>query len=274
MTFQERIEKFNHMIADARRIVFFTGAGISTGSGIPDFRSANGLYNQANIRDPEYYLSAECLESEPERFFEYIQKNMDFRKAIPNIAHEKISLLQLTRSVSVITQNIDGLHENANSYAVSAIHGTMNRAYCVDCLAEYDSNYIFGDDGVPLCTECQGIVRPDIVLYGEGLHSTEWDIALQWTRDADLFIVVGSSLQVAPANMLPHYFGRDDKLVIINREPTVLDFNAELVFHEDIQEVFKHIRIPFAVQKAVDDEIIKDEKAYNKIIETALDSYS
>ena len=274
MGFYDKIDKLNTMIADARRIVFFTGAGISTGSGIPDFRSANGLYNQANTRDPEYYLSAECLESEPELFFEYIQKNMDFRKATPNIAHEKISLLQLTRSVSVITQNIDGLHENANSYAVSAIHGTMNRAYCVDCLAEYDSDYIFSDDGIPLCTECQGIVRPDIVLYGEGLHSTEWDIALQWTRNADLFIVVGSSLQVAPANMLPHYFGRDDKLVIINREPTVLDFNAELVFHDDIQEVFKHIRIPFAVQKAANDEIIKDEKAYNKIIETALNSYS
>ena len=108
----------------------------------------------------------------------------------------------------------------------------------------------------------------DIVLYGEGLHSTEWDIALQWTRNADLFIVVGSSLQVAPANMLPHYFGRDDKLVIINRDPTPLDFNAELVFHDDIQEVFKNIRIPFAVQKAIDDEVIKDEKAYHTIIES------
>lgn len=174
---------------------------------------------------------------------------MDFRSVKPNIAHEKISLLQLTRSVSVITQNIDGLHENANSYAVSAIHGTINRAYCVDCLAEYNSDYIFDIEGIPRCTECQGIVRPDIVLYGEGLHSTEWDIALQWTRDADLFIVVGSSLKVAPANMLPHYFGRDDKLVIINRESTTMDSYAELVFHDDIQEVFKHIRIPHQVQK-------------------------
>ena len=271
MGFFDKIDKLNTMIADARRIVFFTGAGISTGSGIPDFRSTNGLYNQQDfLYDPEYYLSSSCLEEDPKAFFEYIQKNMDFRKAAPNIAHEKISLLQLTRSVSVITQNIDGLHENANSYAVSAIHGTMNRAYCVDCLAEYGGDYIFDVDGVPRCTECQGIVRPDIVLYGEGLHSTEWDIALQWTRNADLFIVVGSSLQVAPANMLPHYFGRDDKLVIINRDPTPMDGHAELVFHDDIQEVFKNIRIPFAVQKSIDDEVIKDEKAYRTIIKSAL----
>lgn len=243
-SFEERIAKLNHMIADARRIVFFTGAGISTGSGIPDFRSPDGLYSQSTARDPEYYLSAECLESEPELFFEYIQKNMDFRGAKPSIAHEKISLLQLTRSVSVITQNIDGLHENSNSYAVSAIHGTINRAYCTDCLAEYNGDYIFDTDGIPHCTECQGIVRPDIVLYGEGLHSTEWDIALQWTRNADLFIVVGSSLQVSPANLLPHFFGRDDKLIIINREPTPLDWNAGLVFHEDIQTVFENVRIP------------------------------
>lgn len=266
MGFFDKIDKLNTMIADARRIVFFTGAGISTGSGIPDFRSTNGLYNQQDfLYDPEYYLSSGCLEEDPKAFFEYIQKNMDFRKAAPNIAHEKISLLQLTRSVSVITQNIDGLHENANSYAVSAIHGTMNRAYCVDCLAEYDGDYIFDVDGVPRCTECQGIVRPDIVLYGEGLHSTEWDIALQWTRDADLFIVVGSSLQVAPANMLPHYFGRDDKLVIINRDPTPMDGHAELVFREDIQEVFKNIRIPHQIQKSIN-EVINDEKIYRDVI--------
>lgn len=270
MGFHDKIHQLNTMIADARRIVFFTGAGISTGSGIPDFRSENGLYTKDDfLYDPEYYLSDACLEEDPKAFFQYIQKNMDFRSAKPNIAHEKIALLQLTRSVSVITQNIDGLHENANSYAVSAIHGTMNRAYCVDCCAEYDGNYIFDVDGVPRCTECQGIVRPDIVLYGEGLHSTEWEIAMQWTRDADLFIVVGSSLQVAPANMLPHYFGRDDKLVIINRDPTPMDGHAELVFREDIQEVFKNIRIPYQVQKSIDDEVIKDEEAYRNIIRLA-----
>lgn len=245
MSFEERIAKLNHMIADARRIVFFTGAGISTSSGIPDFRSSDGLYNQESTYNPEYYLSADCLMDQPGLFFDYIQKNMDFREAEPNIAHQKIALLQLTRSVSVITQNIDGLHEKANSYAVAAIHGTLNRAYCQDCLAEYDSEALYDYDiHHPVCEECGGIIRPDIVLYGEGLHSAEWDTALQWTMNADLFIVVGSSLQVSPANLLPHYFGKDDNLVIINRDPTPMDWNAGLVFHEDISTVFENIKIP------------------------------
>ena len=250
MTFQERIDKLNHMIADARRIVFFTGAGISTGSGIPDFRSADGLYSTDEEVSPEYILSAVCLEREPRRFFEYLRNYMDFRGAEPNIAHEKISLLQLTRGVSVITQNIDGLHEKANSYAVSAIHGSLSRGYCQDCGCQYRGDDIYDGDidnlyDIPTCPICgEGTVRPDITLYGEGLPQTEWDIALEWTRKADLFIVVGSSLSVGPANLLPHYFGKDDKLVIINREPTTLDFNAELVFHEDIQTVFENINIP------------------------------
>lgn len=243
MGFYDKIDKLNTMIADARRIVFFTGAGISTGSGIPDFRSANGLYNQANARDPEYYLSVECLESEPELFFEYIQKNMDFRKATPNIAHEKISLLQLARTVSVITQNIDGLHEKAGTKAIATIHGTMSRVYCQNCCADYDSDAIYDYTiDYPICEDCGGIIRPDIVLYEEGLPMTTWDIALNWTRNADLFIVVGSSLQVSPANLLPHFFGKDDKLVIINRDPVGVP--AELVFAEDICKVFENVKVP------------------------------
>jgi NAD-dependent deacetylase len=229
------------MIADARRIVFFTGAGISTGSGIPDFRSADGLYSTS----PEYLLSASCLELEPHKFFDFVKNKMDFREAEPNIAHQKISELQLTRTVSVITQNIDGLHEKAGTKAVSAIHGTLNRAYCQDCLLDYSNDVIYDYDvAYPACAVCGGIIRPDIVLYEEGLHSTEWDIALQWTRDADLFIVVGSSLQVSPANLLPHYFGKDDKLVIINRD--FVGLPAELVFNEDICEVFENIKVPQA----------------------------
>lgn len=238
-SFQERIEKLNHMIADARRIVFFTGAGISTGSGIPDFRSSNGLYSTS----PEYLLSASCLELEPHKFFDFIKNKMDFRGAEPNIAHQKIAELQLTRTVSVITQNIDGLHEKVGTKAVSTIHGTLNRAYCQDCLLDYSNDAIYDYDiAYPTCEVCGGIIRPDIVLYGEGLHSTEWDIALQWTRNADLFIVVGSSLQVTPANLLPHYFGRDDKLVVINRD--FVPVAAELVFNEDICEVFENIKVP------------------------------
>lgn len=267
MTFQERIEKLNHMIADARHIVFFTGAGISTGSGIPDFRSNNGLYSSSTDRNPEYYLSDDCLIDEPQLFFEYIQKNMDFREAEPNIAHQKIAELQLTRTVSVITQNIDGLHEKAGTKAVATIHGTMNRTYCIDCCTEYNTDIIYNyKDKYPVCKECGGIIRPDIVLYGEGLHSTEWDVAIQWTRNADLFIVVGSSLQVSPANFLPSFFGREDKLVIINRDPVPL--SAELVFDEDICEVFKNIKIPMQVQKHLNEiAIYSKSNRYLKIDE-------
>ena len=239
MTFQERIDKLNKMIADARRIVFFTGAGISTGSGIPDFRSANGLYTD----NPEYLLSATCLQNEPQKFFNFIKNKMDFREAAPNIAHQKIAELQLARTVSVITQNIDGLHEKVGTKVVATIHGTMSRAYCQNCCVAYDSDAIYDYTiDYPICEDCGGIIRPDIVLYEEGLPMTAWDEALNWTRNADLFIVVGSSLTVSPANLLPHYFGRDDRLVIINRDPVGIP--AELVFYEDISEVFDKIKIP------------------------------
>lgn len=251
MTFQERINKLNKMIAGAHRIVFFTGAGISTGSGIPDFRSANGLYNTSEEADPEYMLSADCLYKEPAKFYEYLREHMDFSKAEPNIAHRVISELQLARIVSVITQNIDGLHEKAGSKAVAAIHGTLGKFYCDECCAShfipelvYEGQYDSLPDRVPRCPECAGsaLIRPAITLYGEGLPSIEWEIALRWVRNADLFIVVGSSLTVSPANLLPHYFGRDDQLVIINRDPVGIP--AELVFYEDIGEVFDNIKVP------------------------------
>ena len=252
-SFQERIDKLNKMIAGARHIVFFTGAGISTGSGIPDFRSVNGLYSQTNENEdpPEYMLSVECLYDEPAKFYQYLRKNMDFSKAEPNIAHRKISELQLTRMVSVITQNIDGLHEKAGSKAIATVHGTLGKFYCDECGAShfipeliYEGQYDSLPDRIPRCTECSGsaLIRPAITLYGEALPATEWDIALDWVRNSDLFIVVGSSLTVSPANLLPHYFGRDDKTVIINRENT--GFPAELVFTEDICEVFDNIKVP------------------------------
>lgn len=252
MDFNERIAKLNTMIADARRIVFFTGAGISTISGIPDFRSANGLYTTSEEDDPEYMLSHTCLQAEPERFFQYLRNYMDFRGYEPNIAHKKISELQLTRTVSVITQNIDGLHEKAGSKVIDNIHGTMAKWYCPGCFEDYyipedvlDGNYD-NLDGVPKCPFCGGefIIRPDITLYGEGLPGSAWSNATLHAASADLFIIVGTSLQVSPANHLPYYFGNNDKMVIINREPTGLDDNAGLVFHEDIKDVFEKIVIP------------------------------
>lgn len=254
MSFEERIAELNRMIAGARRIVFFTGAGISTGSGIPDFRSDNGLYITSLEDSPEYMLSATCLAAEPERFFEYLRNNMDFRGYYPNIAHRKISELQLARTVSVVTQNIDGLHEKAGSKVVDAIHGTMDKFYCPGCGSDIfhpedvmDGNYD-NSDGVPKCILCGGdsVIRPDITLYGEGLPITPWTLALQHIRQADLLIVVGTSLQVAPANMLVSYFGNDNKTVIINRDETPFDDCCALRFHEDICDVFSRIEVPEA----------------------------
>ena len=252
MNFEERIAKLNEMIAGASRIVFFTGAGISTGSGIPDFRSANGLYTTSEEDDPEYMLSHTCLQAEPERFFKYLRDYMDFRDYEPNIAHQKISELQRTRTVSVITQNIDGLHEKAGSKVVDAIHGTMSKWYCVGCFHDlYELEDVMDGNfdnlfGVPKCPLCGGeyVIRPDITLYGEGLPGSAWMNAQCHAGAAEVFIVVGTSLQVSPANHLPFYFGNNEKLVIINREPTSMDDKAGLVFHEDIIDVFDKIVIP------------------------------
>lgn len=252
MTFDERIAKLNEMIAGARYIVFFTGAGISTGSGIPDFRSSNGLYTTSDEDEPEYMLSNTCLAMEPERFFKYLRNHMDFRNYEPNIAHQKISELQRTRTVSVITQNIDGLHEKAGSKVVDNIHGTMNEWYCVGCMnsaylpedlmdGNFDNMY-----GVPKCPLCGGefTIRPDITLYGEDLPGNAWANATSHAGAADLMIIVGTSLTVSPANFIPNFFGIYKNLVIINRDPTPLDDKAGLVFHEDIGEVFERIVIP------------------------------
>ena len=252
MDFNERIAKLNKIIADARHIVFFTGAGISTGSGIPDFRSADGLYSAPGIsgKSPEYMLSNTCLYKDEEAFFQYLRDKMDFRGAKPTIAHQKICELQQARDVSVITQNIDGLHEETGMDKVYAVHGTMSRWYCQDCQHDLfipedvmDGNYdnMFSVPKCPLCGE--GIIRPDIVLYGEGLAHPAWMNAQVAAGQADLMIVVGSSLTVQPAASLPFYCD-DDHLVVINRDPTVADLTAALVFHEDIQDVFNLIEIP------------------------------
>lgn len=251
MGFNERIAKLNKMIADAQHIVFFTGAGISTGSGIPDFRSADGLYSAPGIggRSPEYMLSNTCLYAHEEAFFQYLRDKMDFREAKPTIAHQKICKLQQARDVSVITQNIDGLHEATGMNKVYAIHGTMSHWYCQDCGHDLylpnnalDGNYdnVFG---IPTCSLCGGVIRPDIVLYGENLAQPAWSNAQIAAAQADLMIVVGSSLTVQPAASLP-FFCNNSHLVVINRDPTEADFRAELVFHEDIQDVFNLIEIP------------------------------
>ena len=251
MSFEARIQKLNEKIAAARHIVIFSGAGISTGAGIPDFRSADGLYNSTGIGDmtPEYMLSDDCLRDHPAQFFEYQRKCMDFRGAEPTPAHLKISELQRSRRVSVITQNIDGLHERSMTEHVYAIHGTMQRFTCTHCFNDkfepvsvldgvYDNA-----DGIPTCPECDGVIRPGIVLYGEGMNEPDWSYARTAAASADLLIVVGSSLTVYPAAYIPMGIPAS-KLVIINRDKTTADHYASLVFHEDIQGVFERIIVP------------------------------
>ena len=254
MDFNERIAKLNKMIADAQHIVFFTGAGISTGSGIPDFRSVDGLYSAPGIdgRSPEYMLSDTCLHAHEEAFFQYMRDKMDFRQAKPTIAHQRICELQQARDVSVITQNIDGLHEATGMEKVYAVHGTMSRWYCQDCGYDlyFPNDVLDGNHdnmfGVPKCALCggEGTIRPDIVLYGEDLSHPAWMNAQLAAGQADLMIVVGSSLTVQPAASLPYYFEDKDKLVVINRDPTIIDWEAGLIFREDIQDVFNLIEIP------------------------------
>lgn len=246
MDFNERIEQLNEWIADARRIVIFTGAGISTASGIPDFRSENGLYNEPVFLNgvemsPEYMLSDSCLANFPEAFFRYLYQKMYYPNIEPNIAHKKIAELETTnRQVTVVTQNIDDLHQKAGSSAVCAIHGSFARAYCQDCGLHYDGDIVF-QDVAPRC-KCGGIIRPDITLYGEGLPQDAWHNAVGRTEKADLFIIVGSSMTVLPAGYLPGYF-KGKRMVVINRDATQWDY-CSLVFHEDICDVFDKIVIP------------------------------
>lgn len=254
-TFAERIAELNKKIADARKIVIFTGAGISTSSGIPDFRSADGLYSTKPIingieMEPEFMLSNTCLANFPDEFFHYLNTKMNFPDAVPNIAHIMIAALERSgRQVTVVTQNIDNLHQLAGSSEVCTIHGSFAKAYCQDCDMEYDGDIVF-QDIAPRC-ECGGIIRPDVTLYGESLPYEAWEKAIKRTQEADLFIIVGSSMTVLPAGYLPAYFnkGNMNNMVIINRDPTAWDYD-NLVFREDITKVFREVVWPKQIPRA------------------------
>lgn len=245
MNFEERIEKLKKLINDARHIAFFGGAGVSTESGIPDFRSKDGLYNQHDVNfenySPEYLLSHSCLYFEPKVFFEYYRQKMNSAGYEPNITHKKLAELESKgKRISVITQNIDGLHQKAGSKEVYEVHGSTLRNYCGNCLKKYPSDYIFNSkEDIPRCKTCGGIVRPEVTLYEEQLPKAFVD-AINIVHEADLLIVAGTSLTVYPAaNLLYEYYGRH--IVIINREPTSKDGMCDLVFHEDLGEVFSRL---------------------------------
>ena len=236
------IEKLQELINNCNNIVFFGGAGVSTESGIKDFRGKNGLYKTKSIynKPPEYMLSNRCLYHEPALFFEYYRNNMNCLNILPNITHKYLKFLEDRKKLTaIVTQNIDGLHQKAGSTNVLEIHGTTNRCYCTNCNKEYPGNYIFKTTGIPKC-KCGGIIRPDVVLYGEMLPAA-YNKASYYITKADLLIVAGTSLTVEPASSLVRLFN-GHHLVIINGSETSYDYMAELVIHKHLGEVFSKLK--------------------------------
>jgi len=234
----EKIEMLRQMIAESDNIVFFGGAGVSTESGIPDFRSVDGLYNQKYDYPPETILSHSFFEAHPDIFYKFHREKLVLKNDVkPNQAHIRLAELEREGKLkAVITQNIDGLHQMAGSKNVIELHGTIHRCYCAKCGKEYPEEYINTGTGVPRCS-CGGVVRPDVVLYEESLDSNALMKAINYIRNADMLIVGGTSLVVYPAaGLINCYDG--DKLVLINRDATSHDRFARLVIREKIGEVF------------------------------------
>lgn len=237
--FNEQIKTLKDMIEESHTIAFFTGAGISTLSGIPDFRSKNGLYsNRYHGKKPEKILHIKYFNKHPEEFYAFYREKLLIDDIDPNVIHLFISeLQQLGKEVTVVTQNIDGLHEKAGSLKIHNLHGTIHRNYCVDCKKEYDIDYLKQTDGIPYCKECGGIIRPAITFYGEFLDKETFKQARLDTKNADLLIVLGTSLVVYPASEIVSHF-RGKHLVIINKKRTKFNHQANLVIQEDFAKVF------------------------------------
>lgn len=224
----EKLAQFKQMLDSAKAIAFFGGAGVSTESGIPDFRSVDGLYNQTYKYPPETILSHTFYLQRPEDFFEFYRDKMLCLDAKPNAAHIALAKLeQQGRLTGVITQNIDGLHQAAGSKKVFELHGSVHRNYCQKCHKLFDAAYIAASKGIPVCDECGGRVKPDVVLYEEGLDSQVMEGAVRALAQADLLIIGGTSLAVYPAAGLVRYC--EGKIVLINKTPTPMDNQADLV---------------------------------------------
>ena len=234
----DTIQKFKQIIETYDNIVFFGGAGVSTESGIPDFRSVDGLYNTKYDYPPEQILSHTYYTYNRKGFYRFYKDKMLYLDAKPNACHKALAKLEEMGKVrAVITQNIDGLHQAAGSKAVYELHGSVLRNYCENCHEFYDVNHIVNCDEVPICTKCGGFVKPDVVLYEEGLNDHTVNAAIRHIANADVLIIGGTSLAVYPAAGLIDYF-RGDKLVVINMAPTSRDTHADLVITEPIGKVF------------------------------------
>lgn len=236
----EKIELLRQWINESDNIVFFGGAGVSTESGIPDFRSVDGLYHLKYKYPPETILGHSFFVRHPEAFYEFYRDKLLAPEARPNAAHLKLAQWESEGKLkAVITQNIDGLHQMAGSRQVLELHGSVHRCYCSQCYKVFDETYVNNSEGVPKC-DCGGVVRPDVVLYEEPLDEAVMNKAIRYIRNADVLIVGGTSLNVYPAAGLLYYY-RGDKLVLINRSSTPANAQANLVIHGKIGEVFSQL---------------------------------
>ena len=229
-------EKLKELINGSNNIVFFGGAGVSTESGIPDFRSTDGLYHQEYDYPPETILSHSFFMRNPEEFYRFYKNKMLCLDAKPNMAHKKLAELEKAGKLkAVITQNIDGLHQAAGSKEVLELHGSVHRNYCTRCGQFYDLDYVRNSEGVPTCS-CGGRIKPDVVLYEEGLDDRTIRKSIDYIRNADMLIIGGTSLVVYPAAGLIDYY-RGSKLILINKSVTSRDSQADLVISDSIGKV-------------------------------------
>ena len=239
----EQVRELQQIVDSHRRIVFFGGAGVSTESGIPDFRSQDGLYNQQYKYPPEMIISHSFFVADTAEFYRFYKDKMLILDVEPNAAHRKLAEMEAAgRLTAVVTQNIDGLHQKAGSKKVYELHGSIHRNYCTKCGKFFDASYIKAADGVPRCDDCGGLIKPDVVLYEEGLDQNVINGAVRAISEADCLIIGGTSLVVYPAAGLIDYF-RGDKLVLINKSATSRDRSADLVISGAIGEVFSQIRV-------------------------------
>jgi len=236
------IDRLSEAIKLSRRVCVFTGAGISCPSGIPDFRSAGGLYSQPGLEGyaPEQIISHDFFINNNNLFYKFYKAKLIFPEAKPNAAHKYFANLEsLNKKVSVVTQNIDGLHQAAGSTEVFELHGSAARNYCLNCNKFYDLNYIINADNIPRC-DCGGIIKPDVVLYSENLNPGIVNSAIKAISSADLLIIVGTSLTVNPAASYINYF-QGDNMAIINKDKSARDFLAQTVIYGDVAEVVKEL---------------------------------
>ncbi len=239
-TLIDQVTQLEHMIENSHHIVLFSGAGVSTESGLKDFRSKDGMYSQSSKYPTEYMLSSDMFWKHTEEFYEYYKKNFNCLDVQPNITHQYFKKLEDKNKLrAIVTQNIDGLHTKAGNKKVYEIHGTIMTNHCTQCYKNYDASYVFQSKGIPTCT-CGGMIKTDVVLYGESLPEDAFEASIQAIQDADLLIVAGTSLTVEPASSLIRLF-QGNYLVILNQTETSYDDQADLVIHDSLKNIFKNL---------------------------------